>query len=316
MKIIRQFIQLESSAGLILFAAAFLALILNNSPAQHFYEQLFSPPVEWFINDILMSIFFFLIGLEIKREMVVGELNSTAKILLPAIAALGGMIFPALIYVACNWHHPESLRGWAIPTATDIAFTLGVISLLGSRIPSSLKVFLLALAIFDDIGAIIIITLFYASQFIWAYLSIAAVLLAFAIPLEKAKSIEHYLHPWVAFLILPLFALANTGISLHSVNFHTLTHGITLGIIAGLFLGKQLGVFSAVWLAVKSGWVPKHHRWRDIYGIAVLCGIGFTMSLFIGNLAFANPAFTDLVRLGVLSGSILSGIVGYCLLRR
>jgi NhaA family Na+:H+ antiporter len=378
----REFIKYETAGGVVLFAVTILALVVSNSPFSHLYESVFYLPIDFhlgswqfsitlshWINEGLMTLFFLLVGLEIKREMFVGELNSFAKISLPAIAALGGMVVPALLFVMFNWGNADALRGWAIPTATDIAFALGILSLLGSRIPLSLKMFLTALAIFDDIGAIIIIAIFYSRNLSFLFLLlaltcllvlfllnhlkvkrllpylilgfalwlmmlysgvdavIAGVLLAFAIPFKQdgrqessLRCLERRLHPWAIFGILPLFAFANAGVSLAKVNSHYLFNSVSLGIVLGLFLGKQLGVFGATWLAVKSKFahLPAGATWKSIYGIALICGIGFTMSLFIGNLAFGsvNSLYMTSVKLGVLSGSLLSGLVGYFLLRR
>jgi len=355
-KFIQEFIQLEASGGIVLFAFAVLGLILANSPLKTFYDHLlYQGKLYAIINDGLMVLFFLVVGLEIKREILTGELNSFQKILLPAIAAFFGMLVPAVIYVAFTWHDPSLLKGWAIPCATDIAFALGVLSLLGKRIPLSLKIFLTALAIFDDIGAIIIIAIFYTHNIHTFYLlsaagifsilcllnyfgvkklffyllfgvalwycilqsgvhpTIAGVLLAFTLPSDT--KLEHYLHPWTAFFILPLFALANTGIPLSSLE---IISPLTLGIVAGLFIGKQLGIFSAIWLSVKSGLtpLPSHSNYKMIYGITLLCGVGFTMSLFIGGLAFTDAETLNTVRAGVLVGSIISGVAGYLVLRR
>jgi NhaA family Na+:H+ antiporter len=315
-----------------------------------------------------MVIFFFLVGLEIKREILEGELNSLSKFALPGFAAVGGMVIPAIIYAAFNSHHPASLQGWAIPTATDIAFALGILSLLGSRVPVSLKIFLTALAILDDLGAIVIIAIFYTKNIsaislalagvcmilllilnlmgvrrIGAYVlvgiimwicvlksgihaTLAGVILAMAIPLRDEKdptisplrNIEHGLHPWVAFLVLPVFAFFNAGVSYDGISLSTFVHPIPLGIGLGLFLGKQIGVFGAAWLAVKSNFakLPQGASWSWIYGISLLCGVGFTMSLFIGTLAFNGADQTNavLVRFGVLVGSFASGLLGYLVL--
>jgi NhaA family Na+:H+ antiporter len=360
LRAVREFIKLEAFSGILLGIAALLGLILANSPARDFYENLLYQK-NWlhFINDSLMVLFFLTIGLEIKREILIGELNSRKKIMLPAIGAIFGMILPAVIYLICNFYHRESLRGFAIPTATDIAFALGALSLLGRRIPLSLKIFLMALAIFDDFGAIIIIAIFYTHTLSWSYISlaviifillclfnklniikswvsyiilgillwfcilksgihptIAGVLFALTLPLNKL-SLEKQLHPWVAYIILPLFAIANTGIPIQDFNIQRLMTPLSLGIILGLFLGKQLGVFTAVWLSVKYRWsvLPTGTNYKMIYGAALLCGIGFTMSLFIGGLAFGHSDAMDTVRAAVLAGSILSGLIGYLILR-
>lgn len=311
-----------------------------------------------------MAVFFLLIGLEIKREMLIGELNSLQKIALPGFAALGGMLLPALIYIAFNYKDSHAIHGWAIPVATDIAFSLGILSLLNSRIPATLKVFLTALAILDDLGAILIIALFYTAQLsllslglaticlvllfslnklkvmsLWPYFligiilwicvmesgvhaTLAGVALAMAIPLRHShpvkmsplRDLETKLHPWVAFIVLPIFAFFNAGVSLKGVSLQTLMETIPLGIILGLFFGKQIGVFSASFIAVKLNWakLPKDLDWLWLYGISLICGIGFTMSLFIGALAFgvADVHSSTNVRLGVLIGSLGSGVIG------
>jgi NhaA family Na+:H+ antiporter len=360
LRAVREFIKLETFSGILLGVSALIGLIAANSPARLFYENLLYQK-NWlhFINDGLMVLFFLTVGLEIKREILAGELNSRKKIMLPAIGALFGMIIPALIYLGFNFHHPAFLQGWAIPTATDIAFALGVLSLLGKRIPPSLKIFLMALAIFDDLGAIIIIAVFYTKTLSCIYLAltgmvfaglclvnyfslkswvtyvilgillwfcivksgihptIAGVLFALTLPLNKI-SLEKQLHPWVAYLILPLFAFANTGIPLESFSISHLLHPLSLGIVLGLLLGKQLGVFTAVWLSVKYrlAVLPRGTDFKMIYGAALLCGIGFTMSLFIGGLAFGHAPIMDTIRAAVLAASILSGIAGYIILRK
>lgn len=377
---ISDFLRLEASAGFILMAVALLALIANNSPLSSYYAGFLSTPVEaqfggleiakplllW-INDGLMAIFFFLVGLEIKREVLEGELSSFSKAALPVFAALGGIIGPALIYVYFNAADPIAVQGWAIPAATDIAFALGVLALLGSRVPVSLKILLLAVAIIDDLAAIVIIALFYTQDlsvialgwagmgiaalftlnrmkvmritpyaligvFIWVcvlksgvHATLAGVITAFAIPLKAKEAhqssplhrAEHGLHIWVAFLILPLFAFANAGVSLKGIGISDVMSPIPLGVAAGLFIGKQVGVFSACWLAVRLGLakLPTGTNWCQIYSVACLTGIGFTMSLFIGTLAFDGDETLNSVRLGVLVGSLASGILGYTLLR-
>ena len=377
---IQDFLKLETSAGFVLMAVALLALIANNSPLAGFYSSFLSTPVEvqfggfeiakplllW-INDGLMAIFFFLVGLEIKNEVLEGELSTFDKAALPLFAAVGGILAPAAIYVFFNWSDPVMVQGWAIPAATDIAFALGILALVGSRVPVSLKILLLAVAIIDDLAAIIIIALFYTQDlslvalgwggvgtallfamnrmgvmritpyalvgvFVWAcvlksgvHATLAGVITALAIPL-KAKDptassplhrAEHGLHIWVAFLILPLFAFANAGVSLKGVSLSDLLAPMPLGIALGLFVGKQIGVFSMAWLSVKLGWakLPTGANWPQVYGIACLTGVGFTMSLFIGTLAFDDAALLNGVRLGVLMGSIASGILGFTLLR-
>ena len=383
MKFLRDFIKVETASGIVLFAATLLALMLANSPLLDLYNRLFHDPIivnfnSWklavtlthIINDGLMTIFFLIVSLEIKREFLIGELNTRAKALLPGIAAAGGMLMPALIFLACNFADKTYISGWAIPTATDIAFSLGILSLLGDRIPASLKAFLMALAIIDDLGAIIIIAVFYTNHIAIAYLllaclamiilyvlnrcnitqfwpylitgillwlsitqagihaTIAGVILGFAIPLnvsrKKASSplqkLEKILHPWVAYGILPLFALANAGLSLSGVNQSLLINPLTLGCLLGLLLGKPLGVLGASFIAIKTkiARLPAQVSWTQFGGAACLCGIGFTMSLFIGTLAFSE-AINDsmlLIRLGVFTGSCLAGITGYFILRR
>ncbi len=382
MQFLRKFLALEASGGIILFVAALLALILDNSPLSSLYQKILTTPMQvhvfnfsvthsllFWINDGLMTIFFLLIGLELKRECLVGELSRTSQIVLPGVAALGGMAVPVLIYSFINLHDPVTLKGWAVPVATDTAFALGLLSLFGSRVALGLKLFLLTLAIFDDVGAIIIIAIFHTADLSYLSLSLAALLvltlsilnilgvrslipylligfvlwicvlksgvhttlaglvLAFTIPLNRDSittsplhKLEDFLLPWVTYLIMPLFAFANAGVTLYDVSFNTLTSPVTLGIIAGLFLGKQIGVFSFAWLSIKLGWtqLPAQARWRELYGVTVLCGVGFTMSLFLGMLAFADNKIIYLieVRLGVLVGSLLSGIVGVILLSR
>lgn len=383
-RFVKKFIQLESSAGISLFVMALLALIIDNSPLQDIYNQIFhtlftiqfgswgfSEPVLDWINDGLMAIFFLLVGLEIKRELVEGELNSVSKACLPAIAALGGMVVPAIIYILINHRDPIALKGWAIPTATDIAFSLGILSLLGSRIPGSLKIFLMALAIFDDIGAIIIIGFFYSHGvsvpfltfslaiiallwlmnllnvtslfaysvvgiFLWIcmfqsgiHATLAGVALGLAIPLRDARHANispagkfiKSLHPWVAFGILPLFAFANAGVSFAGMNIHHFVGPVSFGISMGLFLGKQLGIFSATMLAIKTrlASMPNGGTPGGIYGVGIIAGVGFTMSLFIGMLAFGpnehSQTYAVMVRTGVLTGSLISGMLGYFILK-
>jgi len=359
---------------------AVLALVANNSPLSGFYSGFLSTPVEvqfgsfeiakplllW-INDGLMAIFFFLVGLEIKREVLEGELSSFDKAALPIFAAIGGVVVPALFYVYFNISDPVAVQGWAIPAATDIAFALGILALVGSRVPVSLKILLLAVAIIDDLVAIIIIALFYTQDlsltalawggvgvlglialnrsktmrimpyaligvFVWAcvlksgvHATLAGVITALAIPLKGTDTTktsplhraEHGLHIWVAFLILPLFAFANAGVSLKGITINDVLAPIPLGIALGLFLGKQIGVFAFSWVAVKLGLakLPTGANWCQVYGIACLTGVGFTMSLFIGTLAFDGEETLNSVRLGVLMGSIASGVLGFTLLR-
>jgi NhaA family Na+:H+ antiporter len=370
----------EAAGGVVLILAALAALIASNSPLAWLYDGFLHTPVGirvgplgidkplllW-INDGLMAVFFFLVGLEIKRELLRGELSTLAQAALPAIAAFGGMAVPAAIYFAINAGDAAALRGWAIPTATDIAFSVGVLALLGSRVPQSLKIFLLAFAIIDDLGAIVIIALFYTDHLSWQMLApaavgvavlvalnargvtrtapyvltgifiwvcvlksgvhatLAGVAVALAIPLgdggaERAsllEQLEESLHPWVAFGVLPLFAFANAGVSLQGLSPAKLLESVPLGIAAGLFPGKLIGILGATWLAVALGLTrkPAGASWPQLTGIAALGGIGFTMSLFIGTLAFADPAYAAQVRLGVLAGSIVSAVVGYVLLR-
>ncbi len=374
---IREFLRLEAAAGIVLGLATVLALIASNSGLAGLYALFLDLPVElrigqlqiakplllW-INDGMMAIFFLLVGLELKRELVEGELSSMRQAMLPAMAAIGGMAVPALIYVLCNLSDPTALRGWAIPAATDIAFAVGVLSLLGARVPIGLKVFLLALAIFDDLGAIVIIAVFYTADLsvtslllaggvlivmlalnrlgvmriapyallgilLWVcvlksgvHATLAGVAMALAIPVRTAQDeaplqqLEHTLHPWVAFLVVPLFGFANAGVSFAGMSADALTDGVTLGIAGGLFIGKQLGIFSAVYGCVRLGFarLPEGASWVSLYGVAVLAGIGFTMSLFIGTLAWDTADHAAPLRIGVLGGSLLSGVVGYLLL--
>jgi NhaA family Na+:H+ antiporter len=359
LRIISRFVKLESFSGILLFIAAVLGLIIANSPAQFIYTKLlYQYHIYDLINNSLMVLFFLTVGLEIKREILIGELSSKKKIILPIIAAIFGMLIPAIIYIGFNISDKNLLRGWAIPAATDIAFALGALSLLGRRIPLSIKIFLTALAIFDDFGAIIIIAIFYTQTLHWIYIgltglilialyflnyceikklifyiilgillwfsvlqsgihpTIAGVLFAFALPKEKL-TLENKLHPWMAYLILPLFAFSNMGIPLHNFNFHLLLSPLSLGIILGLFLGKQLGIFLSVWLSVRFNisHLPSHGNFKQMYGVALLCGIGFTMSLFIGSLAFQDVSLINTVRAGVLVGSVISGVFGYLFLR-
>lgn len=383
MKAFRDFLRLETSGGIILFIAAVLAMIIANTPLESYYQLLIDTPVEvrvgsieiakplllW-INDGLMAVFFFFVGLELKREVLEGELSDRRNIALPAFAAVGGMALPALIYAAINWGDDVALQGWAIPAATDIAFALGILALLGSRVPIGLKVLLVSIAIFDDIGAIVIIALFYTSDLsvtslliaaaflpvlfvlnrrgvtgvmpylfigllMWVavlksgvHATLAGVLLALFIPMRDPKrpersplkELEHDLHHVVAFGILPIFAFANSGISLAGVDIDFILHPVSLGIAAGLFVGKQVGIFSLCWLGVKLGLarLPVGVGWSQLYGVGLLCGVGFTMSLFIGSLAFEETGVNLLFdeRLGIVIGSLFSGIVGYFVLRR
>ena len=373
------FFKLEAASGLLLLISAILALIISNSNYSSLYFETLETYlfiginsfgikmtiIHW-INDALMAAFFFFVTLEIKREFLQGELSNKKQALLPIIAAVGGMVVPALMYIYINFQNSETLNGWAIPSATDIAFSLGVLSLLGSRVPLSLKVFLTALAIIDDLGAIIIIAFFYSGDLSIVYLSlllltfigllilnklnikkfppylilglilwffthesgvhatIAGVLLATVIPHRKKEKdysllikIEHNISPYVAFGIMPLFALANAGVSLNGVSFNSLLSPVPLGIVLGLFVGKQIGVFlfSIISIKLKIAQMPNNSNWISLYGVGILTGIGFTMSLFIGNLAFVeNTQYIDGVKIGVLTGSLLSTLAGYFLL--
>lgn len=361
-----------------LVIAATIALVVANSSFAGVYTATLDLPVAvsvgafaidkplilW-VNDGLMAIFFFLVGLEIKREFLAGELSSRPQIALPAFAAIGGIVVPAGIYWFINQGDPVNLHGWAIPTATDIAFALGILALVGSRVPISLKILLTAIAIFDDLAAIIIIAIFYTSKLslialigagvsvvalavanlrgvnrtavyillgviLWVFTlksgvhaTLAGVVTALAVPLNRRENggsmledLEHRLHAWVAFLILPLFAFANAGVSLSGIRIESFTEPVQLGISVGLFIGKQLGVFTFLALAIllRISPMPERATWRQLYGISLLCGVGFTMSLFIGSLAFELTGFETPVRLGVLTGSLLSAVFGYVLL--
>ncbi|AHM75821.1 Na+/H+ antiporter NhaA [Yersinia hibernica] len=377
---IRQFLRQEAAGGLILIFAAAVALCMANSPLQGSYQSFLDIPVSvkiasldiskplllW-INDGLMAVFFLVVGLEVKRELMEGSLAGRDKAVFPAIAALGGMLAPALIYLLFNGADEVTRQGWAIPAATDIAFALGVMALLGNRVPTSLKVFLLALAIIDDLGVIIIIALFYTHEVsvpalgiaaaaiallgymnwrgvgktsayllvglvLWmcilksgVHATLAGVIVGFMIPLHTkdkrspSESLEHGLHPWVAYLILPLFAFANAGVSLQGVSLSGMTSLLPLGIASGLFIGKPLGIFLFSWLAVKLGVakLPDAINFKQIFAVSVLCGIGFTMSIFIASLAFdgADIALTTYSKLGILLGSTTAAVVGYSLLR-
>lgn len=374
---IRKFLKLESAGGIILIIAAIIAMLIANSPLQDLYNGTLQSyvaglSVEHWINDGLMAIFFMLIGLEVKRELIEGALNTKEKAIFPAVAAVGGMLAPALVYVAFNFSDPVAIQGWAIPAATDIAFALGVMALLGNRVPVSLKVFLLALAIIDDLGVIVIIALFYSSDLstmalavafaatttlfvmnaknvtkvslylivgavLWfsvlksgVHATLAGVVLGFAVPLSgkdgrsdqysPLKHLEHVLHPYVAYFILPLFAFANAGISLEGVSLESMTSMLPMGIAMGLFIGKPLGIFTASYIAVKTGIakLPDGIGLNHIFAVSVLCGIGFTMSIFISSLAFVGaPAdLNTYSRLGILLGSTVAAVVGYFLLSR
>jgi NhaA family Na+:H+ antiporter len=377
--IISDFLRKDSAGGILLIAASLIAIIFANSFLHPLYQDILNIPVQirfgtldinkpfflW-VNDGLMAIFFFTVGLELKREMIVGELSNIRSAMLPVIGAIGGIAVPGLIYSFFNYDHPESLAGWAIPTATDIAFALGILSMLGNRVPLAMKIFLATLAIVDDIGAIIIIALFYTTELsalslgiaaaciailitlnrrgvsnmsaylligivLWisvlksgVHATLAGVILAFCIPYKcedvdysPVEKIEHDLNPAVAFFILPLFAFVNAGVPLSAESLNVEGGAIPLGIICGLFFGKQIGVFISCWLAVKFRWAQApSFGWLNLYGVTILCGIGFTMSLFIGSLAFTNTheEFMPAVRLGILAGSTLSAICGYLFL--
>lgn len=381
-----QFFKMEAAGGILLMIAATLALLIANSPLNYYYvyflenidltigfvmqDQLsplaLSKPLLLWINDGLMAIFFFLVGLEIKREFKEGELSSRDRALLPAMAAVGGMVFPALIYYFLNMDDPVAVRGWAIPAATDIAFALGVLALLGSRVPTSLKVLLTAIAIIDDLGAILIIALFYTESIemtpliiggvaffgmvilnrfrvsriapyallgfiLWfvvlksgIHATLAGVVTAMFIPLRctndpkhsPLKHLEHSLHPWVAYLVLPLFAFANAGVSFEGMSLNDLIDPITMGIAGGLVVGKQAGIFLTLVAVIALGLSPKpkNASWAQLYAVSLLCGIGFTMSLFIGELAFVTRDQAASVRMGVIMGSVVSALAGYMVL--
>ena len=375
-----RFFQLEAASGLLLIAAAVLALIINNSPLSGLYNAFLDIPVVaqfgavkiakplllW-INDGLMALFFLIIGLEVKREVLEGHLSKLSQIVLPGAAAIGGMVVPALLFTALNHDNSAAMSGWAIPMATDIAFALGVLALLGKRVPVSLKLFLMTLAIIDDLGAIIVIAVFYSSDLsgmalalagasiialiamnrlgvvklapyllvglvLWVcvlksgvHATLAGVVLAFCIPLRTrneeaspAQTLEHSLHPWVAYAILPLFAFANAGVPLTGVTLDNFIHPVPLGIALGLLVGKTVGVFGLTWLAIKCklATLPTGAGWGQVFGVAILCGIGFTMSLFVGSLAYV-PGVSEFAgedRMGILTGSILSAFIGYAVM--
>lgn len=380
------FFRMEAAAGILLMVFAALAIIIANTPLHHAYEYFFekiyltigfsagqfdalfiSKPLLLWINDGFMAVFFFLVGLEIKREFVSGELSTRDRAFLPIVAAIGGMAVPALIYYFINKDNPIAVHGWAIPAATDIAFALGILALLGTRAPTSLKVLLTAIAVIDDLGAIMIIALFYTSQvnitaliiaavavvglvclnrmkvvsiapyiligfILWfavlksgVHATLAGVFTALFIPMvdpnkpdhSPLKHLEHALHPWVAFMILPLFAFANAGVSFHGMTWDALTNSITLGIVGGLVLGKQIGIFLIMVIVIGLGLSPKPKgtNWLQLYGVSILCGVGFTMSLFIGELAFETREQADAVRMGVIIGSLICASMGYVLLR-
>ena len=376
------FLRLESASGILLMLATALAMVFANSFLEPLYHNLLeitieirigaldiNKPLLLWINDGLMTIFFFLVGLELKREFLEGELSNRRNIILPGVGAVGGMLIPALIYILFNSDDPSTWRGWAVPVATDIAFTLGVLTLLGTRVPISIKVFLTSLAILDDIGAIVIIALFYTAEIsmtalmvaagcvlvlvflnnrnwvshssymmvgvvLWIALlksgvhaTLAGVILAIFIPMRSRtdpdvsplKVLEHDLHTVVAFVILPVFAFANSGVMLAGITVEQALHGVPVGVALGLFLGKQIGIFALCWLFIKLkvATLPNGMSWAGLYGASVLCGIGFTMSLFIGSLAFGETEFHDMFdeRLGIIVGSLLSGVLGYLVLR-
>ncbi|MFT5759610.1 MAG: NhaA family Na+:H+ antiporter [Alteromonadaceae bacterium] len=382
LKAIQDFLKLEAASGIVLMFAALAAMVIANSPWSTYYDLLLDIPVIvavgsfeiakplllW-INDGLMALFFFLIGLELKREFIEGDLSKPGQVTLPAIGAIGGMLVPALCYAALNYDNPAALNGWAIPTATDIAFALGILAIIGSKVPLQLKVFLTSLAIFDDLGAIIVIAAFYTEQLsmlsltvsavmlvllftfnrqgilttgpyifvgiiLWVavlksgvHATLAGVVLAFFIPIKgkpgepsPLKELEHNLHSLVAFIVLPIFAFANAGISFAGIGIEQVMSPVPLGIILGLVVGKQIGVFGFCFVAIKLGFaqMPKNVNWALLYGISALCGVGFTMSLFVGSLAFeqsaTSPLFED--RLGIVIGSLISGILGYILIKR
>lgn len=384
-KILRQALKSESAPGMVLVVATIAALIVSNSPLSSLYNKLLelplvvalgdfalNKPLLLWINDGLMAIFFLLIGLEVKREIQKGELSSKDQLILPAIAALGGFVIPALIYIFINYSDPDAVGGWAIPAATDIAFALGVLMLLGSRVPLALKVFLTSIAVFDDIAAIVVIAAFYTQDlsllslilgilgmailvllnrlgvyklgpyilvgiFVWicvlksgVHATLAGFALGLIIPASSKKpqpegehsiayELEHSLHPWVMFGIMPVFAFANAGISFQGLSSEIMFSPVTIGITLGLLIGKQAGIFLCAWGLIKLGFarLPKGTNWRGIYGVSLLAGIGFTMSLFIGTLAFEHGNFEHMVatRLGVLLGSTLSAVAGYMILR-
>lgn len=375
----REFLRLESAGGLILVSAAVLALILANSPLSHLYGRLLgleitvmvesfgvSKPLLLWVNDGLMAVFFLLVGLELKREVVEGQLSRADQVALPALAAIGGLVLPAAIYWLINRDDPSGLNGWAVPTATDIAFALAILSLLGSRVPASLKIFLTTIAIFDDLAAIVIIAVFYSADlsiaslvaagggilvlftlnrlgvkslaayiivgiFIWLFVlksgvhaTLAGIAVAFFIPLKDGdehsplRHLEHTLHPWVAYAVLPIFAFANAGLPLAGVSIDAVFGTVSVGIALGLFFGKQIGVFGMTALMIGLGIAkkPEGSSWAMLYGIALLCGVGFTMSLFIGSLAFEHGGFsqTAALKIGVIFGSVASAVCGWLVL--
>ncbi|RKF20643.1 Na+/H+ antiporter NhaA [Altericroceibacterium spongiae] len=375
---LKEFLQDESAGGIFLMIAAALALIVANSPwgtgyttvldtklAVSFGNFEINKALLLWINDGLMALFFFVVGLEVKREILTGQLSSLQQASLPLFAAIGGMAVPALIFLGLNFSTPENIDGWAIPAATDIAFALGILALLGDRVPVALKALLLAIAVIDDIGAILIIALFYSHGFepamfggavaifvlmallgrfrvwrnwpyvvlgliLWVFVlksgihaTLAGVAAALTVPISAGDKnplsrMEHGLHPWVTFLVVPIFAFANAGVSLTGIEASSFLAPLPLGIALGLLLGKQIGIFGFAWGAVKMGWasLPKGTNWKQVHGLSLVAGIGFTMSLFIGNLAFTEAEQLSMVKVGVLSGSILSALGGFWLLRR
>lgn len=375
---LKDFLKQESAGGIVLMAAAALALIVANSPLAPAYFGTLATQLNvsfgsfaidkalilW-INDGLMAIFFFLIGLEVKREIIDGQLSSLNKASLPLAAAIGGMAVPALVFVAFNWNSPDTIGGWAIPAATDIAFALGILSLLGPRVPVAMKALLLAVAVIDDIGAITVIALFYTSEvkldmllaggavlallflvgryrastaipyvllsiIMWVFVlksgvhaTLAGVTAAMMVPMTARdgtpllEKMEHGLHKWIAFVIIPIFGFANAGVSLNGISPADLLAPLPLGIALGLLIGKQIGIVGCAWIAVKAGFatLPEGVGWRKIHGLSLLAAIGFTMSLFIGNLAFADPAQVDAVKIGVLAGSLVAAVSGFLVLK-
>ena len=375
---LKEFLQEESAGGIVLMIAAFAALVVANSGLADWYSAVLAtqitvtvggggidkPALLW-INDGLMALFFLLVGLEVKREVMTGQLSSWKQSALPLFAAFGGMVLPALVFLSINWNTPENLNGWAIPAATDIAFALGILALLGSRVPVALKALLLAIAVIDDIGAIVVIALFYTpgvetnmllgaavtfavllaigrarigsklpymilGVVLWYFVlksgvhaTLAGVALAMTIPVTTRggdallEDMEHGLHPWVAFLVVPIFAFANAGVSLLDIELSALFAPLPLGIALGLLIGKQLGILGFAWITTKTGIasLPDDVSWMQMWGLSLIAGIGFTMSLFIGNLAFADPDQIAAVKLGVLSGSLISALAGVLILR-
>lgn len=375
---IQKIIKSQSFAGILLFVAALAAVIIRNSNFGELYQSILQYKIGFelpglslkkevilWINDGLMAIFFLLVGLEIKREFLHGELSNREQIILPTVGALGGMLFPALVFIFFNFGNSQNMQGWAIPAATDIAFSLAILSLVGNRIPLSIKIFLTTLAIIDDLGAIVIIAVFYTAgisllpislataalavlftlnkfrinrlfpyilmgAILWLailksgiHATIGGVLLAFCIPAGNSTAdhsplvkLEHSLHAFVAYIIMPIFAFTNSGLDLSGLSLSSLFQPLPLGIALGLFIGKQAGVFTLSWLSIKAGWakLPTDSNWLQFYGVSLITGVGFTMSLFIASLAFSSPDFESQTRLGIIVGSLLSGICGYIVL--